>query len=258
MDAVYVATTHNDHHTPALLAIEAGTPVLVEKAFTQNVAQAQQVIDAARAKGVPVMEAMWARFLPHQNEIKAIIERGEIGEIVAVEADHGQSLAHVERMWNPDLAGGALLDLGVYPIAFAVDILGVPANVTAVGHLRDTGVDNQVSMVFQYERALATLHTSMEARTANVAMVAGTEGRIEVADTFYAPTTFTVTRHDGTVTSYDGRVPNGFQYEAAEFARVVGGGQRESERFTLDQTLEIMRVLDEVREQIGVVYPNER
>ncbi|GIG53809.1 Gfo/Idh/MocA family protein [Demequina activiva] len=258
VDAVYVATTHNDHHEPALLAIEAGKHVLVEKAFTQNVAQAERVIAAARAKGVYVQEAMWSRFLPHQAEIRAIIERGDIGQVISVQADHGQHLTHVERMVRPELAGGALLDLGVYPIAFAHDILGVPESITAVGQLRDTGVDGQVSMVFQYDGAQATLHTTMEAVTGVTAVIAGTEGRIEIDSMFYTPTTFTVKRNDGTSWTYDGRVPNGFQYEAAELARNVAAGRTESEILPLDQTLEIMRLMDEVRDQIGLVYPNEK
>ncbi|WP_084104744.1 Gfo/Idh/MocA family protein [Demequina sp. NBRC 110056] len=258
VDAVYVATTHNDHHEPALLAIEAGKHVLVEKAFTQNAAQAETVVAAARAKGVYLQEAMWARFLPHQAEVRAAIARGEIGDVVAVQADHGQALTHVERMYRPELAGGALLDLGVYPIAFAHDILGVPESITAVGQLRDTGVDGQVSMVFQYPGAQATLHTTMEARTQNAAVISGTEGRIEIADTFYNPTTFTLKRHDGTSWTYDGRLDNGFQYEAAELARNVAEGRLESAILPLDQTLEIMRIMDEVRSQIGLVYPNER
>jgi len=259
IDAVYVATTHNDHHTPALLAIEAGKNVLVEKAFTQNAEQAAQVIDAARAKGVYLQEAMWTRFLPHIVELRAAIARGDIGEVVLVQADHGQSLAHVERMRRPELAGGALLDLGVYPIAFAHDLLGVPDAVHSVGQLTDTGVDGQVGMVFEYgERAQASLTTTLWSRTSCTATIAGTEGRIEIEDTFYAPTKWRLTRKDGTSWEYDGRVENGFQYEAAELARGVAEGRTESEVLPLAHTLEIMQLLDEVRAQIGLVYPNER
>lgn len=257
VDAVYVATTHNDHHGPALLAIEAGKHVLVEKAFTQNAAQAQTVVDAARAKGVYLQEAMWSRFLPHQAALREALANGEIGEVVSLEANHGQALTHVQRMVRPELAGGALLDLGVYPISFAHDLLGVPERITAVGRLRDTGVDGQVSMVFEYPGAQATLHTTMEARTSNAAVISGTEGRIEVADTFYNPTTFVVKRLDGTVREFDGTAPNGFQFQAAELARGVAEGRTESELLPLDQTLEIMRTMDEVRAQIGLVYPNE-
>lgn len=257
VDVVYVATPHSHHYEHALLAIEAGKHVLCEKAFTQNAAQAREVVAAARAKGVFLMEAMWTRHLPHMYAIRELIARGEIGDIVSVQADHGQALTHVERMVRADLAGGALLDLGVYPIAFAHDILGVPDRITAAGRLRDTGVDGQIGMVFDYATAQASLTTTMEARTPCTAHIAGTEGRIEIDDTFYTPTSFTVTRHDGTSWFYDGDVPNGFQFEAAEVARRIHAGDTESALLTLDQSLEIMEIMDEVRSQIGLVYPNE-
>ena len=263
IDAVYVATTHNNHHEPALLAIEAGKHLLVEKAFTQNEAQARTVIDAAHAKGVFLMEAMWTRHLPHMYEMRAAIARGDIGRVVCVQADHGQTLGDVERMRRPELAGGALLDLGVYPIAFAHDVLGVPGAITAVGQLTETGVDGQVGMVFDYATgegtgAQATLHTTMRGTTANVATVTGTEGRIEIDSVFYTPTVMRLIRLDGTVTEFDGRVPNGFQYQAAEVARRIAAGDTESPILTHQSTLEIMHILDEVRSQIGLVYPNER
>lgn len=259
IDAVYVATTHNDHHTPALLAIEAGKNVLVEKAFTQNAAQARQVIDAARARGVYLQEAMWTRWLPHMVALRAAIARGEIGDVVLVQADHGQPIAHVDRMRRADLAGGALLDLGIYPVSFAWDILGRPDAITAVGQLTDAGVDGQVSMVFDYAagRAQASLTTTMWARTSCRATIAGTEGRIEIEDTFYAGTRWRLVRNDGTSWEFDGRVPNGFQYEAAAVARGVADGATESVELPLSETLAIMESLDEIRAQIGVVYPGE-
>ncbi|WP_084128807.1 Gfo/Idh/MocA family protein [Demequina sp. NBRC 110055] len=258
VDIVYVATTHNNHHEPAILAINAGKHVLVEKAFTQNEGQAQQIVDAARTKGVFVMEAMWARHLPHMYALRAAIARGEIGDVVSVQADHGQPIAHVERMKRPDLAGGALLDLGIYPIAFAHDILGGPDSITAVGRLTDAGVDAQVSMVFDYPNAQASLTTTMAGRTPCQAHIGGTAGAIEIEGTFYNPTRFTVRRLDGTSWTYDGRAENGFQWEAAEVARGVAAGLTESPLHTLDESLELMRIMDEVRAQIGVVYPNER
>ena len=257
IDAVYVATTHNDHHTPALLAIEAGKNVLVEKAFTQNAGQARLVLDAARAKGVYLQEAMWTRWLPHMVALRAAIARGDIGDVIMVQADHGQPIAHIDRMRRPDLAGGALLDLGIYPVAFAFDILGKPDAITAVGQLTDEGVDGQVSMVFDYAAAQASLTTTMWARTPCQAMIAGTEGRIEIEDTFYAPTRWRLTRKDGTVWEYDGRVPNGFQYEAAAVARGIASGATESAELPLSETLSIMEALDEIRAQIGETYPGE-
>ncbi|WP_062304961.1 Gfo/Idh/MocA family protein [Demequina subtropica] len=258
VDVVYVATPHSHHHEHALMAIEAGKHVLCEKAFTQNAAQAREVVAAARAKGVFLMEAMWTRHLPHVHALRELIVRGEIGDLVSVQADHGQALTHVERMWNPELAGGALLDLGVYPIAFAHDLLGVPERITASGRLRETGVDGQVSVVFDYPGAQAILTTTMEVRTPNVALIGGTEGYVEVHDTFYTPTSFTVTKADGTTSFFDGDVPNGFQYEAAEVARCIVAGDTESALLTLDHSIEVMEIMDEVRAQIGLVYPNEQ
>jgi len=263
IDAVYVATTHNDHHTPAILAIEAGKAVLVEKSFTQNAAQARAVIEAAQRKGTYLQEAMWTRWLPHMCAVRDAIERGDIGDIVTVQADHGQPIAHIDRMKRPDLAGGALLDLGIYPVSFAFDILGRPDAVTAIGQLTDAGVDGQISMVFDYlggdgkAAAQASLTTTMWARTPCQAVIAGTEGRIEIADTFYAPTTWRLVRKDGTSWDYDGRVDNGFQYQAAEVARNLRAGKVESDQLPLAETLTIIETLDGIRAQVGVTYPGE-
>lgn len=258
IDAVYVATTHNNHHEPAILAIEAGKNVLVEKAFAQNSQQAEAILSAAEKAGVFVMEAMWTRHLPHIYELRNLIEAGEIGAVTAVISDHGQALTHVPRMYRADLAGGSLLDLGVYPLAFAHDILGYPAAVTSVGQLTDGGVDNQVAMILDYPTAQASLHTSMVSKSANTAQVIGTTGRVEIDGWFYTPTTLRVVRDDVAVREFDGRVDNGFQFQAAEVARCIDAGLTESPIMTWQDTRDVMRLLDEVRAQIGLVYPNER
>ncbi len=259
VDAVYVATPHSEHAEHALLAIEAGKHVLVEKAFTRSAAEAQRVVDAARAKGVFVMEAMWTRFLPHVAALRGAIERGEIGEVVSLSADHGQwfDVGPEHRLLNPDLAGGALLDLGVYPVSFAHDLLGVPTAVHANGRLTETGVDGQVAISLEYPGAQALLATTLWAKTPTTAHISGTEGRIEVAGEFYRPTSFRVIRRDGSEWTYDRPVDGGFQFQAAEVARRVAEGATESPRITLDNSLEVMRTLDTIRAQIGVSYPGE-
>jgi predicted dehydrogenase len=260
VDAVYVATPHSEHREHALLAIAAGKHVLVEKAFTRNTGEAQEVFDAARAAGVFVMEAMWTRFLPHVAALHQVIDAGEIGEIVALTADHGQRFRHdpTSRLFDPALAGGALLDLGVYPISFAHDFLGVPDAVHAVGQLTDTGVDGQVSAVLTYgDRVQATLSTTLWSRTPTRAHISGTEGHVQVEGSFYAPTSFTVTRHDGARWTFERPAKQGLQYEAAEVARRVAAGQTESPRMTWQGTLDVLRTMDEVRRQIGVAYPGE-
>lgn len=261
VQAVYVASPHSEHREHALLAIAAGKHVLVEKSFTRNAAEAQEVVDAARAAGVFCMEAMWTRFLPHQVALRSVLERGEIGEVISLVADHGQAFGHMpptHRLHNPELAGGALLDLGVYPVSFAHDVLGVPDRIQALGSLTPTGVDGQISISLGYgERVQAALQTTLWSRTATTAVIGGTEGRVEIDSDFYRPTSFRVIRNDGTWWAYDREVEGGFQFQAAEVARRVADGATESEVISLDNTLEVMRTMDEVRRQVGVSYPGE-
>lgn len=260
VDVVYVATPHSEHREHALLAIAAGKHVLVEKAFTRSVGEAQEVFDAARAAGVFVMEAMWTRHLPHVAALHQVVESGEVGDIVTLHADHGQyfDFDPTSRLYDPALAGGALLDLGVYPVSFAHDLLGTPDAVRAVGTLTETGVDGQISMVLSYgERTQAVLSTTLWAATPTTAVISGTEGTITVAGSFYTPTSFRVQRRDGRSWTFDQPIPHGLQYEAAEVARRVAEGATESPRMTWADTLAVLRTLDDVRAQVGVVYPGE-
>jgi predicted dehydrogenase len=261
VEAVYVASPHSEHLEHALLAIAAGKPVLVEKAFARSAAQAEQVLDAAAAAGVFAMEAMWTRFLPHVRALHDVIDRGEIGEVVGVIADHGQNMRHhppTHRLHAAELAGGALLDLGVYPVSFAHDLLGAPDRISALGSLAPTGVDGQVSIALGFgDAAQASLHTTLWARTATTAVVFGSAGRVEIATDFYRPTTFVVVRDDGERWTFADPVEDGLQYEAAEVARCVAEGRSESPLMPWQGTLDVMRTMDEVRRQIGVVYPGE-
>lgn len=261
VEAVYVASPHSEHRAHALLAIAAGKHVLVEKAFTRNEAEAREVLDAARAAGVFAMEGMWTRFLPHVAAVHDAVARGEIGEVTTLAADHGQSFSRypaTHRMLDPNLAGGALLDLGVYPVAFAHDVFGPPASVLAAGALTDTGVDGQVSALLGYgDRRQAVLNATQWAKTPTTGVVAGTEGRIEIRSDFYRPTTFEVIRDDGTRWTWDRPVDGGFQFQIAEVARRVAEGALESPRMSHRHTLEIMATMDEIRRQLGVRFPGE-
>jgi predicted dehydrogenase len=260
VEAVYVATPHSEHRDHALLAIGAGRHVLVEKAFTRNEAEAREVLDAAAAAGVFAMEGMWPRFLPHMTELHRVLEAGAIGEPVAFSADHGQWFAYdaAHRLFAPRLAGGALLDLGVYAVSFAHDVLGPPRDVQAVGVLAETGVDGQVSAVLGYEgRTQAVINTTLWAETPTRAAISGTEGRIEVEGRFYNSSPFTVNRRDGETWTFSHPLVKGLQYEAAEVARRVSAGECESPRMSWQGTLEVMRTMDAIRAQVGVVYPGE-
>lgn len=265
VDAVYVASPHSEHREHALLAIAAGKHVLVEKAFTRNAAEAREVVDAARAAGVTLVEAMWTRFLPRTDVVRQLLADGVLGDLETVSADHGQSFADdaSSRLFDPALAGGALLDLGIYPVSYASFVLGAPGRVTAVGEKAFTGVDRQVAMVFDGyagRRAQAVLHTTMKARTPTVAAISGGEGRIELPGDFYTPGVVRLVGEDGVVAEADVAPITGHEglcYEAAHLAALVADGRAESPLLGWDETISIMETLDEVRRQVGVAYPGE-
>ncbi len=263
VDVVYVASPHSEHRDHALLAVAAGKHVLVEKAFTRNAAEADEVLSAAAETGVFVMEAMWSRFLPHYDVVRQAATTGLLGEVRTVLADHGQRL-HPDgprRMSDPALAGGALLDLGVYPVSFASMVLGELA-VTATGTLTDLGVDAQVDIVgVTPGGAHAVLSATMEARTPTTAAVCGTLARVEVDGDFYMPNEVRLVGTDGTLHDTFAVDPaerhRGLRNEAAEVARCVAAGRSESELLPWEETRRVMRLMDEVRRQVGVVYPGE-
>jgi predicted dehydrogenase len=261
IDAIYVATPHPAHHDNVILALNAGKPVLCEKPFSVNAVQAQSMIDAAARNGVALMEAMWARFLPHYAKVREIVESGVLGPILSIHADHGQRLADqgIARLIEPDLAGGALLDLGIYPVSFAHMILGTPAQITSTAVMTDKGVDAQTSMIFTYQDgAQAVLTTTMIEQTPCRAVVAGLNGWLEIDRTFYNPAAMRVVLNDGTTTEYPNTYKgHGLREQAEVFKQLVRSGKLESEILTWQATVEIMTTLDTVREQIGLKYPFE-
>jgi len=262
VDAVYVASPHSHHHEHALLALGAGKPVLVEKAFTRDATEAAAVVEAARTGGLLAVEAMWTRFLPHMDVVRRCLEDGLLGEVRTVEADHGQLLYPdgPQRLADPALAGGALLDLAIYPISFAHLALGGFTTVQATGTLVETGVDGSETIaVTGPQGAIGTLASTMLAKTPCSASVSGTEARIEIDGWFYQPTVVRLLDPDDR--ELDRYEPptreHGLAFEAAEFARLLVAGRTESDLLPLAETLRIMQVLDEVRRQLGVRFPGE-
>ena len=261
IDAVYVATPHPHHAANTILALNAGKPVLCEKPFAVNAIQARAMVAASIDNDVALLEAMWTRFLPHISKVREILASGVIGEVVNIEADHGQYLMGlgIPRLIEPELAGGALLDLGIYPISFAHMILGKPTKISAAGVLTNKGVDGQTSAVFDYESgAQAVLTTTMITQTPCRATIAGTLGRIEIDRTFYSPTEMRVVTLDGSVTEYPNNYQgHGLREQAAELERMVHGNEIESQILTHQMSIEVMESLDEIRKQIGLRYPFE-
>ncbi|MFM2137187.1 MAG: hypothetical protein RJA84_315 [Actinomycetota bacterium] len=261
IDAIYVATPHPAHHDNVILALNAGKPVLCEKPFAVNAAEAQAMVDAASHNKVALMEAMWARFLPHYAKVREIIASGVLGPILSIHADHGQRLAdqNIPRLVDPHLAGGALLDLGIYPISFAHMILGNPLSINSSAVMTNKGVDAQTSMIFTYESgAQSVLTTTMIEQTPCRAVVAGLHGWLEIDRTFYNPASMRVILNDGSVTQYPSTYTgHGLREQAESFKQLVQSGKLESEILSWQDTIDIMTTMDAVREQIGLKYPFE-
>lgn len=262
VDIVYVATPHPMHASNALLAVRAGKPVLVEKAFTLNADEARLLVDEAAARGVFVMEAMWTRFLPHMIRIREILAAGTIGEIRAVTADHTQNLPRdpAHRLNDPALGGGALLDLGIYPVSFVWDVLGAPATITAHAAFTATGVDETIATIFGYpDGAVATTLSSMTSAGPDVASILGTRGRIDLDAVWYTATSFRVyDERRALIEEFHSEISGaGYHLEAAEVERRVAAGEIRSPLMTPEESVAIMGGLDSIRRAVGLRYPSE-
>ena len=262
VDLVYVATPHPFHYPNARLALEAGKHVLVEKPFTLNAVQAQRLVTHAAERGLLVLEAMWTRWLPHMVRLREMVAAGTIGEPRSMSADHTQRLPDdpAHRLNDLELGGGALLDLGVYPVSFASDLFGAPQSVQATATFRETGADSQVATMFRYAGGqIATTYSASVTQGPNVAVVCGSEGRIEIDSVWYAASGLRVYGPDGTLIedvrpAVEGR---GMHFQAAEAERLVSEGRIASDILPPGETVAIMATMDTIREQIGLHYPGE-
>jgi len=262
VDVVYISTPHPFHAEAATLALSAGKHVLLEKPFTLNATEARTLVKLAEERGLVLLEAMWTRFLPHMARIHEILDSGLLGDVRAVIADHTQYIPSSPegRLLNPALGGGALLDLGIYPVSFAVDILGLPTDVAAVSTPTSTGVDRQTSIILTHDGGrLSTIYMALDTLGPNVASIVGTEGRIDIDAIWYSPTSFTVFDKAGEVleryeSEVDGR---GMQYQALEVERLVAAGESLFNHPAPTESVQIMEVLDTVRDRIGLRYPGE-
>lgn len=264
IDVVYVATPHSAHRAAAGLCLEAGRNVLCEKAFTIDAREAGELVALAKEHDRFLMEAMWMYCNPLVRRLKALVGDGAIGEVRTVQADFGLEgpFPPAHRLRDPALGGGALLDLGVYPVSFAHLLLGEPDGLSARAVLSDEGVDLQTGALLSWESgALAAVHCSIVGGTGTTASVTGSRGRIDIPDGFFNPERFVLHR--------DGRDPEEFaldpadgprntlRHEAREVMRALRAGEKESPLVPLDGTLAVMRTLDTLRELIGVRYAGE-
>lgn len=260
VDIVYVATPNSCHAANAKLALQAGKHVLIEKPMTINAREAREIVALAADSNLLVMEAMWTRFLPHMVRIHEILNEGTLGDVSSFIADHTQVLAsNPEHRINAlELGGGALLDLGVYPISFASQMFGTPATIHALASFKDTGVDAQVAVQLEYPGGrIASLFAASTVCGPNTATILGTDGRIEIDSVWYMPTSFTVYNNDNRATeAFESEViGRGMQFEAMEAEQLIRDGRIASKILAPEESIEIMRTMDAVRQSIGLRFP---
>jgi len=260
VQVVYIATPHPQHKDAALLCLNHGKSVLLEKPFTVNAKEAAEVIDLARSKDLFVMEAMWARFFPGMVKVRELIAAGTIGEVRMLQADFGfrTGVDPAGRLFDLALAGGGLLDVGVYPISLASMIFGTPTDVSGLAQIGETGVDEMAAVTLKYGGGqLASVVTGVRINTPSEATLFGTDGSIKLHSPFWNVSKLTVNaggKSEELAVPYEN---GGFNYEVQEVMDCLRAGKNESAVMPLDETLSIMQTMDTLRAQWGLKYPME-
>jgi predicted dehydrogenase len=262
LDVVYIATPASRHATDALLYLAAGKHVLCEKPFAVNARQAKTMVDAARQRGLFLMEAMWSRFLPAYGLISDLLADGRIGDPLLVDADFGWRVPTVDptdRHFDLEQGGGVLLDLGVYPVQLCSMVLGTPDAVMATGHVGSTGVDEVVAALLQYPHGrLGVVKSAFRTPLTCTARIAGTAGSIDIPAFMNCPMYLDVNGIEGQQRVDAAFEGDGIRFQVDEVHRCLKDGLLESPRMPLDETVSIMDVLDTIRAQVGVRYPGEQ
>ncbi len=261
VDAVYIATTHNFHFEQCKQCLLHGKSVLCEKPITLNDRELRQLVEIANKQGVFLMEAMWTWFLPPVLVAKQWLTEGRIGTLKFIDAGFGVPMEKKleGRLYNRNLAGGALLDLGVYPVAISTFFSGrMPEKITASGRLAETGVDESIGMILQYNDLTASIYTSMVNIMPNQAVLCGDLGYIVIPDFYKATSAFLYDSHHKLLEQFnDDRTTKGFNFEIQHATNCIAGGNLESDVVTHEKSLMVQQIMTEVRRQVGVVYPGE-
>lgn len=261
VDVIYVATPHGYHHEHTLLCLRHGKAVLCEKALALNLRQVREMIEEAKKRNVFLMEAFWTKFLPQYQKMLSIVSKGIIGEIRLIQADFGFRGGDVpaQRLYDPLLGGGSLLDVGIYPVFLAVSLLGRPVNINAIMDAYDTGVDKQIAINLQFESgALATLSSSFEVETPVAATIMGTRGYIRMKNRFHNATCeleLVMGRDNLQIINVHREDGYGYQFEARHVTECLRDGLKESPVMRFNDSLLLIETLDRIRERCGIHYP---
>ncbi len=258
LDVVYIATPHTLHCENTLFCLEAGIPVLCEKPFAMNRQQVEKMISKAQEKNTFLMEAFWTRFMPTTVKALELIEQGEIGEVLAVKADFGfrPVFNPTGRLFDPQLGGGSLLDIGIYPVFLALLLLGKPQEIQAMANIGNTGVDVDCGILFKYLGGrMAHLHSTILADTKTEAFIYGEKGTIHIHTQWHAPSWFTLIKEGERPQNFNfDYFSNGYHYEAEEVVRCLVAGKKESDLLPLSFSMDLIELLDAIREKAGIQY----
>lgn len=261
VDVIYVSTPHPFHGVNTILCLQAGKAVLCEKPFALNAGEVAEMIATARERKLFLMEAMWSRYYPAQVRARELLAAGAIGEPQILNADLGFSTRFnpAGRLFDPELGGGALMDVGVYPVSLASMIFGEPTDVTARAHMGETGVDERAAMILSYPGGrFAVLYTATRTNTPHEAIILGSEGMLRIGLDWHKPNRLILSKpgqpDEIIELPFEG---NGYNYEAAEVMACLRAGKLESDIMPLDESLAILRTLDTIRGQWGLKYPSE-
>ncbi len=263
VDVIYIATPHSHHYNNVMLCLDNSKAILCEKAFAVNAGQAKKMISRAKEKNIFLMEALWTKFLPHHQRFMELLSEGIVGDVRSVLINFGfrPRVPVLSRLYDPELAGGTILDIGIYNVFTAMSVLGRPDEIEAHMTPSPSGVDEQCAVLFKYNNgAMAQLFSSFSSDLPTEAEINGTKGRIKLNHRFYAP--------ESTIAFYPGKPDSiqkiefkndgegfGYQYETRHVNDCLRKGLKESPVVPLHETIERMEVLDEIRRKAGIRYP---
>jgi len=259
LDVVYIATPHSHHFDYAQAFLERGIPVLCEKPVTINLRQFTRLVETAKNKNVFFMEALWTRFLPTIETMLEILGSQVLGKVRVLQADFGFKAEYdpESRLFNPDLGGGSLLDIGIYPVFLSLLILGYPDEIKAVAHKAETGVDESIAISLLYKSgAIASLYSTFTVFTGTTAELFCEKGQIHINSRWFAPSSISVKKNGQAAEEMKFQYDfNGYEYEIREVMSCIENGLKESPRMSLAFSLSLMKLLDEIRKECNIHYP---
>ncbi|APQ18554.1 Gfo/Idh/MocA family protein [Maribacter hydrothermalis] len=260
VDVIYIATPHTNHAQLSIAAMKAGNNVLCEKPAGVNKSEVAQMVKVAKENQVFFMEALWSRFNPTIIKVKELVDNGTIGNIGYLHADfafYGLDRNENGRLLNPELAGGSLLDIGIYPIFLSYLMLGKPKDIKATANFYKTGVEVQMSIIFNYENAQAILYSGLNSNSEKKAEIAGSKGTIFIHPRWHEASGYTIEKGDDTRINQLVKIGKGYTYEIEEVHSCLRSGKKESELWSHQNSLDLIEIMDSIRKKTGIVFPFE-